>query len=70
MQGYVLNWETFCVFLLNIIKQYVYVQQLEEDRGRVIPRIRGHVPSLRDFSNFWKVCNSCTRVKYCLEKIR
>lgn len=45
------------------------VQQLEENRGRAIQRIRCHVPSLQDFSNFWKVCSLCARAKYCLEKI-
>lgn len=47
----------------------MYVQQLEEKRGRVIPRIRCHVPSLQNFPNFWKVWSLCTRAKYCLEKI-
>lgn len=47
----------------------MYVQQLEENRGRAIQRIRCHVPSLQDFSNFWKVCSLCARAKYCLEKI-
>lgn len=48
---------------------YIYAQQLEEAKGRVSPRIRGYVSSLQDVSNFWKVCSSCTRAKYCLEKI-
>lgn len=69
MQGYVSNWEMFWAFLLNEIKQYKYVQQLEDYTRKVLPRIRCHVLSLHDFSNFWKICSSCTRVKSCLEKI-
>lgn len=69
MQGYVLNGEAFSAFLLNKIKQYMCVQQLEDNRGREIPRIRCHAASLQYFSNFWKACSLCTRAKYCLEKI-
>lgn len=30
------------------------MQQLEDYTGKVLPRIRCHVLSLHDFSNFWK----------------